>query len=115
MGRQAPSCSSWQLILVHLRLCKEDLFTLLLSCGYVHCLTEVVALKVAEKLYSTMHELMHQHESGLLGHTKPANQLAANVEEPAMASRSLDFSFVRSASSGHCFAMTLVHLVRPMS
>jgi hypothetical protein len=70
-----------KLVLVCLRLRKEDLFTLLLHRGYVHCLTEVVALKVAEKLYSTTHELMHWHESKLLCHTKPANQLVANVGE----------------------------------
>jgi hypothetical protein len=29
-----------------------------------------------------MHELMHRHESGLLGRTKPVNQLVANVGEP---------------------------------
>ncbi len=71
-----------KLVLVRLRLRKEDLFTLLLHHGYVHCLMEVVALEVAEKLYSTMHELVHWHESGLLGRTKPANQLVANVGEP---------------------------------
>jgi hypothetical protein len=37
-------------VLVRLRLCEEGLFTLLLRRGYIHCLTEVVALKVAEKL-----------------------------------------------------------------
>jgi hypothetical protein len=48
----------------------------------------LVALKIAEKLYLTTHELVHQHESGLLGCTKPENQLVANVgEELAMASR----------------------------
>ncbi len=71
-----------KLVLVCLKLRKEDLFTLLLHRGYVHCSTEVVALKVAEKLYSTMHELVHWHESGLLGSTKPVNQLVANVGEP---------------------------------
>ncbi len=71
-----------KLVLVHLRLRKEDLFTLLLSRGYLHHSTEVVALKVAEKLYSMTHELMHQHENGPHGHTKPANQLVANVGEP---------------------------------
>jgi hypothetical protein len=71
-----------KLVLVHLRLREEDLFTLFLRRGYVHCSAEVVALKIAEKLYSTMHEPMHQHESRLLGHTKPANQLIANVGEP---------------------------------
>jgi hypothetical protein len=71
-----------RLVLVHLRLREEDLFTLLLRRGYVHCLTEVVALEVAKKLYLTTHELVHRHESGLLGCTKPANQLVANVGEP---------------------------------
>jgi hypothetical protein len=45
-----------QLVLVRLRLRKEDLFTLLLCPGYIHCSTEVVALKVAEKLYLMIHE-----------------------------------------------------------
>jgi hypothetical protein len=71
-----------KLVLVRLRLRKEDLFTLLLRRGYVHCSTEVVALEVAEKLYSTMHELVYWHESRLLGHTKPVNQLVTNVVEP---------------------------------
>jgi hypothetical protein len=71
-----------KLVLVCLRLRKEDLFTLLLRHGYIHCSMEVVALKVAEKLYLTMHELVHWHEGGLLGCTKPANQLVANVGEP---------------------------------
>jgi hypothetical protein len=68
-----------ELVLVHLRLRKEDLFTLILCRGYVHCLTEVVTLKVAEKLHLTPHELVHRHESGLLCRTKPANQLVPNV------------------------------------
>ncbi len=72
-----------KLFLVHLRLYKEDLFTLLLHCGYVHCLTEVVTLEVAEKLHLTPHELLHWHESRLLGHAKPANQLVADVREPS--------------------------------
>jgi hypothetical protein len=71
-----------KLVLVCLRLCKEDLFTLLLRRGYVHCLAEVVTLKVAEKLHSTPGELMYLHEYGLLGCTKPANQLVANVGKP---------------------------------
>jgi hypothetical protein len=45
-----------KLDLVHLRLRKEDLFTLLLRHGYVHPSTEVVTLKVAEKLHSALHE-----------------------------------------------------------
>jgi hypothetical protein len=40
-----------KLVLVRLGLCKEDLFTLLLRCRYVHHLTEVTTLKVAKKLF----------------------------------------------------------------
>ncbi len=71
-----------KLVLVRLRLHEEDLFTLLLRLGYVHRSTEVVTLKVAEKLHLMPHELMHRHESKLLCRTKPANQLVANVGEP---------------------------------
>ncbi len=71
-----------KLVLVRLGLHEEDLFTLLLYCRYVHRSLEVVTLKVAEKLHLMPHELMHWHESGLLGHMKPENQLVANVGEP---------------------------------
>jgi hypothetical protein len=71
-----------KLVLVHLRLCKEDLFTLLLCRGYVHHSTEVVTLKVAEKLHSMLQELVHWHESGLLGRAKPENELVTDVGEP---------------------------------
>jgi hypothetical protein len=71
-----------ELVLVRLRLREEDLFTLLLRRGYIHRSTEVVTLEVAEKLHSTPHVLMHWRESGLLGRTKPANQLVANSGEP---------------------------------
>ncbi len=70
-----------KLVLVRLGLHEEDLFTLLLRRRYVHCLTEVTTLEVAEKLYLTPHELVHWHESGLLRSTKPANQLATYVWE----------------------------------
>ncbi len=71
-----------EIVLVRLRLRKEDLFTLLLRHGYFHCSTEVVTLKVAEKLHLMPHGLVHWHESGLLGCMKPANQLVTNVGEP---------------------------------
>jgi hypothetical protein len=93
VGRQ-PLVQVGELVLVCLRLREEDLFTLLLCCGYVHHLTEVVALKVAE-LYSTTHELMHQHESGYLGRTKPANQLVANVGEPSNNLKVVPDTFVK--------------------
>jgi hypothetical protein len=70
-----------ELVLVCLRLCKEDLLTLLLCCGYVHCSTEVITLEVAEKLHLTLRELMHWHECRLLGRTKPANQPVTYIWE----------------------------------
>ncbi len=70
-----------ELVLVHLGLCKEDLFTLFLCCRYVHHSMEVTTIKVAEKLYSMPHELVHRHESGLLRSMEPANQLVAYVWE----------------------------------
>jgi len=71
-----------ELVLVRLWLREEDLFTLLLHRGYVHRSMEEVTLKVAEKLHLMPHELMHWHDSGLLCHMKPVNQLVANVGEP---------------------------------
>jgi hypothetical protein len=99
---------------------EEDLFILFLRCGYFHCLMEVAILKIAEKLYSMTHELVHRHESGLLGSTKPANQLVAYIGEPGdglgeSLMHLLKFTLVQSASLGHHFAMTLVHLVKPTS
>jgi hypothetical protein len=70
-----------ELVLVHLRLREEDLFILLLHCRYVHCLTEVAKLEVADKLYSTPHELVHWHESGFLRSTEPGNLLVTYVWE----------------------------------
>jgi hypothetical protein len=72
-----------ELVLVQLMLREEDLFTLLLPRGYVHRSMEVVTLKVAEKLHSMPHELVHRHESRPLCRTKPVNQLVANVREPS--------------------------------
>jgi hypothetical protein len=70
-----------KLELICLGLRKEDLLTLLLCCGYFHCSTEVATLEVAKKLYWMLRELVHWHESGLLGCTKPANQLVAFIWE----------------------------------
>ncbi len=70
-----------KLVLVCLRLREEDLLTLLLRRGYFHCSTEVATLKIAEKLHSTLRELVHWHECRLLRHTKPANQLVAYIWE----------------------------------
>jgi hypothetical protein len=91
---------------MRLGLREEDLFTLLLCRGYLHGLTEVATVEIADELYLTPHELMHQHEGELLGSTKPANQLVANIGDPATASRkflmhSLKFALIRSALVGH--------------
>jgi hypothetical protein len=87
---------------------KKVLFTLLLRGGYVHCSTEVVAFKVAEKLYSTMHELVHRHESGLLGRTKPANQLVANVGEPGNGLKVVPDTFAEFFLHTICIFWTLL-------
>jgi hypothetical protein len=71
-----------ELELMRFGLRKEDLFTLLLHRGHFHQSTEVATLEIAEELYSTPHELVHWHESGLLGGMKPADQLVANIGEP---------------------------------
>ncbi len=98
-----------ELVLVHLRLGKEDLFTLLLCRGYAHCLMEVVALEVAEKLYLMTHEVMHWHESGLLGHTQPANQLVANVGEPGNGLKVVPDALVKIFLHMICIFWTSLH------
>ena len=68
-----------KLELMCLALQEEDLFALLLCHGYFYRSTEVATVEVAEKLYSMPHELMHWHESRLLSHIKPANQLVPYI------------------------------------
>jgi hypothetical protein len=68
-----------KLELMHLGLREEDLFSFILRRRYVHCLTEVATLEIAEELYSAPHELVHWHEGKFLGRTKPANQLVAYI------------------------------------
>jgi hypothetical protein len=96
-----------ELVLVHLRLRKEDLFTLLLRHGYVPHLTEVVTLEVAEELHSTPHELVHWHESGLLCCTKPANQLVANVREPGNSLKVVPDALIEVCLRTTCIVRTL--------
>jgi hypothetical protein len=98
-----------KLVLVRLRLREEDLFTLLLRHGYVHHLTEVVTLEVAEKLHSTLHELMHRHESGLLCGMKPANQLVANVGEPGNGLKVVPDALVEACLRTICIVQASFH------
>ncbi len=97
-----------ELVLVRLRLREEDLFTLLLCHGYFHCLTEVATLKIAEKLYSTLHELVHWHESGLLGRKKPANQLVAHVGEPGNGLKVVPDTFLEGCLCTICIFWALL-------
>jgi hypothetical protein len=62
-----------KLELMHLRLRKDDLFTLLFCCGQLHHLTDVATTKVIKELYLMLHEVMHWHEGGLLGGAKQTN------------------------------------------
>ncbi len=93
---------------MHLRLCEDDLFTLLLRCGYVHCSTEVVTLKVAEKLHLTPRELVHWHECGLLGCMKPANQLVANVGKPGNGLKVVPDALLEVCLCTICFVWALL-------
>jgi hypothetical protein len=96
-----------KLVLVCLWLGEEDLFTLLFCRGYVHCLTEVVTLDVAEKLHLMPHELMHWHESRFLCHTKPANQLVANVGKPGNSLKVVPDALVKVCLRTICIVQTL--------
>jgi hypothetical protein len=41
------------------------------------------------------HELVHWHESRLLGRTKPANQLVANVGEPGNGLKVVSYALIK--------------------
>jgi hypothetical protein len=71
-----------KLELMRLWLHKEDLFTLLLYRGYLHSLTEVAIVEIADELYLTPHELTNCHEGGLLGSMNTVDQLVADIGEP---------------------------------
>jgi hypothetical protein len=108
-----------ELELMRLGLCKEGFFTLLLRCGYFHHSTKVTTLKIAEKLYSTPHELMHWHESRLLGSTNPADQLAAYIGEPGNGLKVVPDTFIENLPLYNLRLRALLcddagHLVMPM-
>jgi hypothetical protein len=98
-----------ELELKRLGLRKEDLFTLLLHRGYFHCLTEVVTLQVAEKLHLMPHELVHWHESGLLGHTKLVNQLVAYIGKTGNSLEVILDTFVKDCLCTICIVWTFLH------
>jgi hypothetical protein len=76
-----------KLVLVRLGLHEEDFFTLLLRRRYVHCSTEVTTLKVAEKLYSTPHELVYCMRAGFLDVRSQRISWSPMFGNPATASR----------------------------
>ncbi len=94
---------------MRLRLREEDLFTLLLCHRYIHCSAEVATLEVAEKLYSTPHELMHWHESRLLGRTKPASQLVAFIRESGDGLKIILDTLVKVCLCMICIVWALFH------
>ncbi len=98
-----------KLVLVRLGLREEDLFTLLLRGRYIHCLTEVTTLKVAERLYSTLHELGHWHESGLLRNMEPANQLVAYVWDSGNGLKIISDTLVKVCLCMICIVWALLH------
>ncbi len=96
-------------VLVRLGLREEDLFTLLLRCRYVHHSMEVTTLKVAEKLYSMLHELVHRHESRLLRSTEPANQLVAYVWESGDGLKIIPDTLVKVCLHTICIVWASLH------
>jgi hypothetical protein len=93
---------------MRLGLQEEDLFTLLLHSGYFHHSMEVVTLKVAEKLHFTPYELVHWHESRLLGRTKPANQLVAYIGKTGNSLKVILNKFVKVCLRTICIVWTLL-------
>ncbi len=54
------------------------------------------------------HELMHWHEGGLLGHTKPADQMVANVGEPGNSLKVVPDTLVKVRLCTICIVWTLL-------
>ncbi len=95
-------------VLMRLGLREEDFLTLLLHRGYFHCLMEVATLKVAEKLHLTPRELVHQHECGLLGCMKPANQLVAYIWETGNSLEIIPYALVKVCLRTICIVWALL-------
>lgn len=94
------------------RPCVKKLFDIYLATRQSHCATEQAFLKVCHQLYSTVHEIMCQHESRLLDSRKPSGQLVANVWEPVKPATILLFVSIRfelfQAKLHHFYHMSFV-------
>jgi hypothetical protein len=69
---------------------------------------EVATLEIAEKLYLMLHELVHWHERGLLGRTKPANQLVAYIGKPGDSLEVILDTFIKICLHTICIVWTLL-------
>ncbi len=98
-----------KLKLMCLWLRKEHLFTLLFCCGQLHGLMGVATLKIADELYSTLHEHKNWHESGLLGSTKQADQLVTNIGEPCDCLKVIHDAFIEVCLCMVCIVGALLH------
>jgi hypothetical protein len=83
-------------------------FTLFSHRGYPHGLMEIATIEIADELYSMLHELVHWHESGLLGSTKPADQMVANIGEPGDCLKVIPDAFVEVCLHTVCISGALL-------
>ncbi len=97
-----------ELKLMRLGLREEELLNLLLHCGYFHHSTELATIEIADEVYSPPHEPVHQHESGLLGGTKPVNQLVVDIGEPGDGLKVIPDAFVEVRLCMVCVGGTLL-------
>jgi hypothetical protein len=98
-----------KLVLVRLRLRKEDLFTLLLRRGYFHHSTEVASLELAEKLHLMPRKPVHWHECRFLGCTEPANQLVAYIQETGDSLKVIPYALIKVGLCMICIVWALLH------
>jgi hypothetical protein len=68
----------------------------------------VATVKIVDELYLTPLELVHWHESGLLGGTKPADQLVANIREPCNGLKVIPDAFVEVCLCTVCIVGALL-------
>jgi hypothetical protein len=70
-------------------------------------LMEVATLRIAEEMYLMPHELVHRHEIGLLGRTKPADQLVTDIGEPGNSLKVVPDTFVEVCFCTICIVWAL--------
>jgi hypothetical protein len=93
--------------LMRLRLHEEVLFTLLLCRVYFHHSMEVATLEVAEKQHLMPNEVNHWYESGLVDHTKTANQLVAYIGKTGNSLEVIPDTFVKVCLCTTCIGFDI--------